>query len=75
MNWLLVLELRLAHVSIRVRNILAVEFNLKQLKLLRRLPIVQGSSGSFIPPITAMMTTEQWKCPAGNLYKIILINI
>ncbi|KAI0237705.1 Solute carrier family 23 member 2 [Lamellibrachia satsuma] len=28
-----------------------------------RLPIVQGSSFAFIPPIVAMMSTKEWQCP------------
>ena len=29
----------------------------------RRLPVVQGSSFVFIPPVLAMMATKQWECP------------
>ncbi|XP_050398846.1 solute carrier family 23 member 2 [Patella vulgata] len=29
-----------------------------------RLPIVQGGSHTFIPPIIAMMALDQWRCPA-----------
>ena len=28
-----------------------------------RLPVIQGSSFAFIPPVLAMMSTKQWQCP------------
>ncbi|KAK2172433.1 hypothetical protein NP493_959g01036 [Ridgeia piscesae] len=36
---------------------------LLQTTLGMRLPIVQGSSFAFIPPIVAMMSTKDWQCP------------
>ncbi|KAI0241373.1 Solute carrier family 23 member 2 [Lamellibrachia satsuma] len=36
---------------------------LLQTTLGMRLPVFQGSSYTFIPPVLAMMSTKQWQCP------------
>ena len=36
--------------------------------LMNRLPIIQGGSHTFVAPIVAMLTLEQFRCPTESAY-------
>ena len=35
---------------------------------MNRLPIIQGGSHTFVAPIVAMLTLEQFRCPTEGAY-------